>query len=614
MILISFARSSPPWLSATSWNGEINLTTSSACHVIIELILTNRFDFASFGALADVIGELFFPKDASATQLLKSLSIFGAAFLMRPVGGLLIGFIGDSFGRKRALEISILLMIVPSFFIGILPTFHQWGWTATAALVVFRLLQGLACGGEIVGAFIYTIEATKGVNRGFWGGCCKATGNLGSSLGLGMVAILRGTLSNEQLLQWGWRIPFLLSLVFGVAGIRLRAALGDDDDITLSTRHQGNSYQSAIISVGKSTRLSTRPPQRNSSALDLWLYWREIVLVILVAAYWSACYYSCFVWMMYFMSKEELIGDNHRHAAQMRDDETRSVIPYAWVINFSMNLGVAVILPLGGYLGDLLGGNRSVALQDLAFQRVMMIGLVIGIIVFIPAFALICTRTTTGASIGQALIVLSLGIFGGNLPAFMVSQFEMNYRFKGVGFAYNIAHALFSSTAPIIQTALVMSSADHGHSGVKRPFLDSLRHDARYRPAFYLIFIATVALLALCFGAPYCKRLRDERKELEDLAMLLDSSTDLSDTIRSSDSISQSKMTKKSPAAARSAIVASPISSHEQNQLYILSDNETGGNYAIKPNANDAVIAYPIDDDLEASQQRSNSAGVGGTV
>lgn len=128
----------------------------------------NRFDFATFGALADVIGDNFFPQNQYNLQLLKSLSVFGAAFLMRPLGGIIIGFIGDKLGRKRALEISVLLMLFPSFLIGVLPTYHQSGYISTFLLVFFRLLQGLACGGELVGAFIYTIEATGGINKGFW--------------------------------------------------------------------------------------------------------------------------------------------------------------------------------------------------------------------------------------------------------------------------------------------------------------------------------------------------------------------------------------------------------------------------------------------------------------
>ena len=187
-----------------------------------------RFDFASFGALADVIGEQFFPNQDNNLQLLESLSIFGAAFVMRPLGGLFFGWIGDTVGRKRALEISIALMLFPSFLIGCLPTYHQLGWTMTVAIVILRLLQGLAAGGEIVGAFIFTIEATDNDHRGFWGGACKASGNIGSSIGLGVVAILRSTLTNDQLHAWGWRIPFLVSMSFGIIALKLRVGLIED--------------------------------------------------------------------------------------------------------------------------------------------------------------------------------------------------------------------------------------------------------------------------------------------------------------------------------------------------------------------------------------------------
>lgn len=110
---------------------------------------------------------------------------------MRFSGGIIIGWIGDTVGRQRALEISIGLMLLPSFFIGCLPSYHHIGWPATALLVFLRLLQGIAVGGELVGAFIYTIEATNGKDRGFWGGACKATGNFGTSLGMGAAVALR---------------------------------------------------------------------------------------------------------------------------------------------------------------------------------------------------------------------------------------------------------------------------------------------------------------------------------------------------------------------------------------------------------------------------------------
>jgi MHS family proline/betaine transporter-like MFS transporter len=127
------------------------------------------YDFAIFGALADVIGEELFPEDTEQKALLKGLAVFGAAFLMRPLGGAFMGWIGDTMGTKRALEISIALMLLPSFMIGCIPDYATGGITSCMFLILLRLLQGLAVGGELVGAFIYTIEATGGKARGFWG-------------------------------------------------------------------------------------------------------------------------------------------------------------------------------------------------------------------------------------------------------------------------------------------------------------------------------------------------------------------------------------------------------------------------------------------------------------
>ncbi len=145
------------------------------------------YDFSVFGSVADIIGENFFPTSNNNMRFLQSLSVFGAAFLMRPLGGILMGKLGDTKGRKIALEYSVLIMLITSLLIGCLPDYHSIGYIGTILLIIFRLCQGFAVGGELVGAFIYTLEAAEGKNRGFWGASCKASGFIGS--GLGMVII-----------------------------------------------------------------------------------------------------------------------------------------------------------------------------------------------------------------------------------------------------------------------------------------------------------------------------------------------------------------------------------------------------------------------------------------
>lgn len=183
------------------------------------------FDFAAFGAVADIISDQFFSHDVGTTvSMLETLCIFGVAFMMRPLGGLLMGYIGDTYGRQKSLEISIVLMVLPSFLIGCLPPYSVGGQFSIFALVLLRLAQGLACGGEIVGAYIHTLEAAAPEHRSFWGGAIKATGNLGSATGLGVAAILRWQLTHEQMHSWGWRVPFFCGLILGCIAVYLRYA------------------------------------------------------------------------------------------------------------------------------------------------------------------------------------------------------------------------------------------------------------------------------------------------------------------------------------------------------------------------------------------------------
>jgi MFS transporter, MHS family, proline/betaine transporter len=127
------------------------------------------FDFAIYGALADIIGTHFFPSNEPQTALLASFTVYSSTFLMRPLGGIIMGYIGDNFGRKFALELSISLMVIPGFFMGCLPTFSSVGYAATILLVLLRMLQGLAVGGEMIGAYIFTIEACEPTQKGLWG-------------------------------------------------------------------------------------------------------------------------------------------------------------------------------------------------------------------------------------------------------------------------------------------------------------------------------------------------------------------------------------------------------------------------------------------------------------
>jgi MFS family permease len=202
-----------------------------------------------------------------------------------------MGWIGDTMGTKKALEISIALMLFPSLLIGCIPAYGIGGLVSTVILIVLRLIQGLAVGGELVGAFIFTIEATGGKARGFWGGACESCAGLGVTLGMGVVAILRAFTTKEELRRWGWRLPFLGSILFGIIGVWLRSQLEDEVEIIvgdtnspkIDTAEVESWIQSELeIDADNDSKCAATP-----LVVTLLDNYRELLLVIFVSAFWG---------------------------------------------------------------------------------------------------------------------------------------------------------------------------------------------------------------------------------------------------------------------------------------------------------------------------------------
>jgi len=169
------------------------------------------YDFFLYGILAALLGALFFPTSNPSAALLASLATFGAGFAVRPLGAIIFGILGDKVGRKYTFLATITLMGVATVLVGFLPTYAQIGLWAPTLLVILRLLQGLALGGEYGGAAIYVAEHAPPGKRGFYTSWIQASVVVGFLLALGTVIVCRLLLSKEDFESWGWRIPFLLS-------------------------------------------------------------------------------------------------------------------------------------------------------------------------------------------------------------------------------------------------------------------------------------------------------------------------------------------------------------------------------------------------------------------
>ncbi|GGE55888.1 MFS transporter [Pedobacter psychrotolerans] len=184
--------------------------------------LIEWYDFYIFGSLAVIIGHQLFPEDAGASALINTLAIFAAGFIVRPFGALVFGRLGDLIGRKYTFLLTLVLMGGSTFLIGLIPSYQSIGYAAPILVLILRLIQGLALGGEYGGAATYVAEHAPKNKRGFFTSWIQTTATLGLFLSLGVIVITKNVLGADAFADWGWRIPFLLSILLVVVSIYIR--------------------------------------------------------------------------------------------------------------------------------------------------------------------------------------------------------------------------------------------------------------------------------------------------------------------------------------------------------------------------------------------------------
>ncbi|MBC7418996.1 MAG: MHS family MFS transporter, partial [Pedobacter sp.] len=184
--------------------------------------LIEWYDFYIFGSLAVIIGHQLFPEDAGASALINTLAIFAAGFIVRPFGALVFGRLGDIIGRKHTFLLTLVLMGGSTFLIGLIPSYKTIGYAAPILVLILRLVQGLALGGEYGGAATYVAEHAPENRRGFFTSWIQTTATLGLFLSVGIIVITKNLIGIDDFASWGWRIPFLLSIVLVGVSIYIR--------------------------------------------------------------------------------------------------------------------------------------------------------------------------------------------------------------------------------------------------------------------------------------------------------------------------------------------------------------------------------------------------------
>lgn len=396
------------------------------------------FDFSLFGFFAPVIARQFLPAEDRLASLLSAFAVFATGFLMRPVGGLVFGHVGDRIGRKRALELSVLLMAGATTAMGFLPSYATLGVLAPILLTLVRLLQGLSVGGEYIGSMSFLAEHAPAGHRGFIGSWTSSSTILGNLLGSGTAALLTGILSEEQLLSWGWRLPFQCGLLIGLVGLWLRLGV-EESPVFVALKERGEIVANPIaVAIGRD--------------------WRGIATTIGLAAISSVGFYLPFIWLPTWLS-----------------EINRPPLPKSqalWASTIAL-FALLVLTPVMAVISDRVG------------RRPMYLAGAICYAVFsYPLFAMMARGGYPAAVLGGLIFACSNSLFSGCMGATMVELFPTRTRYTGVAIGYNVGQALLGGTALFIGTGLIELTGN------------------KLAPTFYLIACSIVAGVAALFIPP----------------------------------------------------------------------------------------------------------------
>ncbi|KAJ9434284.1 Predicted arabinose efflux permease, MFS family [Candidatus Pantoea symbiotica] len=365
------------------------------------------YDFIIFIFFAAVIGELFFPPDIPEwLRQVQTFAIFAAGYLARPLGGIIMAHFGDKVGRKKMFSLSILLMALPTLAMGALPTYASIGIAAPLLMLLMRVLQGAAIGGEVPGAWVFVAEHVPEKRIGFACGTLTAGLTAGILLGSLVATVLNTTLSPAAIRDHGWRIPFFLGGVFGLLAMYLRRWL-----------HETPVFQQ----MQQRKALAEKMPLQTILASHK----RGIVISMLLTWLLSACIVVVILMAPTLMQKQ--------HG-----------IPAA--LSLQANSFATIMLLLGcviaGWLVDRFGAARSLMVGSLL--------LAIGSWNFFHQLG----STPEMLFVWYGLAGLSVGVVG-VVPFVMVRAFPAAVRFTGISFSYNVAYAIFGGLTPISVTLMM---------------------------------------------------------------------------------------------------------------------------------------------------------------
>jgi MFS family permease len=419
------------------------------------------YDFYIFGSLALVLASQFYPSENQTLGVLSTLATFAAGFAARPFGALFFGRIGDLVGRKYAFLVTLVIMGGATFIIGLLPTYSQIGVLAPIILVLLRLLQGLALGGEYGGAAVYIAEHVPDKRRGFYTSFIQTTATLGLFVSLLVILAVQRSLSPEAFQTWGWRIPFLASIFLVAISLYIRLRLQESP---------------LFASMKAAGRTSSAPI---AESFGSWSKWQTILTVLWGAAAGQAVVWYCgqFYALFWLQNSNQVVGDNG------------AITNLGNVPAVDANVIIAVALLLATPFFIVFG-----ALSDrIGRKPVMMAGNLIAALTTIPIFMLMWRFTPAGGNYQPVLLVLLVFVLVlyvtmvyGPIAAFLVESFPARVRYTSVSLPYHVGNGYFGGFLPLIAGVVVATA-------LLSP--DRFPVEARYAGLLYPTVVAAITFV-----------------------------------------------------------------------------------------------------------------------
>ncbi|MBR8104826.1 glycine betaine/L-proline transporter ProP [Burkholderia multivorans] len=397
------------------------------------------FDFGVYSYIAVTLGKVFFPSSSPSAQLLATFGTFAAAFIVRPLGGMVFGPLGDRIGRQRVLAMTMIMMAVGTFAIGLIPSYASIGIMAPVLLLVARLVQGFSTGGEYGGAATFIAEFSTDRRRGFMGSFLEFGTLIGYTLGAATVALLTATLSHEALLSWGWRVPFFIAGPLGLVGLYVRLRLEETP---------------AFKKEAEAREADERARPKQTLGALLVEQWKPLLQCVGLVLIFNVTDYMALSYLPSFMS------------STLHFDESHSLVLVLIVMVLMMPMTL-----YAGHLSDRIGR-----------KPVMMFGCVGLLVLSVPALMLIRSGAMLPVFAGMLIYGTLLSTFTGVMPPALPALFPTRVRYGALAIGFNVSVSLFGGTTPLVAAWLVDRTGD------------------LMMPAYYLMgasFIGIVSVLAL---------------------------------------------------------------------------------------------------------------------